>query len=95
MLGLIVAVGTAAREAGRPTLRIRLAADGTVLIDEASADGFAAAWRGPLTAVRWREGRRYRYRVAFPDALDAASRRELRLWVLARREPVATAAVAP
>ncbi|WP_231118136.1 hypothetical protein [Lysobacter silvisoli] len=36
-------------------------------------------WRGPLACLSFRQGRRRRYRIGWPDALGATARRELRL----------------
>lgn len=41
--------------------------------------------RGPLTMVSWRDGRRRRSLLFWPDTLDTAQRRELRLAVEAQR----------
>ena len=47
--------------------------------------GLRVAWRGPLCFLRWRDGGRRERRVFWPDTLDAAGRRELKL-ALQRRE---------
>ena len=67
---------------------------------DASGDGrplcrFNVSWRGPLCFLRWRDGGRRQRRVFWPDTLDAAGRRELKL-ALQRRESAGEAAsVAP
>lgn len=93
--GLVWALRLAAAEAARPRLEIVLCADGRVTVDGRGVEAFGADWRGPLTALSWRSGGRLERRLAFPDAVDSASRRELRLWLLAQREHAAPAAVAP
>lgn len=36
--------------------------------------------RGPLAVLEWHDGQRLRRTVTLPDTLDAAHRRQLRLW---------------
>lgn len=93
--GLAWALRLAATEAMRPRLEIVLGADGRATVEGRELDAFEVERRGPLTMLSWRCGSRLERRLAFPDAIDAASRRELRLWVLAQREHAAPAAVAP
>jgi len=51
--------------------------------------GLRVSWRGPLAFVAWRGGDgRWRRHALWPDVLDAAGRRELKL-ALQRRESAA------
>lgn len=85
----------ALRELGRSTTLLVLGADRAGELDGRPIDQLGVDWRGPFYVIAWRErGRRARW-FAFPDALDGASRRELRLWAPPARERGATAAVAP
>lgn len=93
--GLAWALRLAAIEARRPASAIVLGGDGSVSIDGMPVEAFGFEARGAIMALRWRSGGRMQRRLAFPDALDAGARRELRLWALARRDPAAPAAVAP
>jgi toxin CptA len=61
---------------------------------QAIAD-LALAWRGPLAFVGFRQGRRRRTLVFWPDTLSAAQRRELRLAVSAREASSRGGVVAP
>lgn len=91
---IVVAASLARREWGRATRSVVLGA-GAACIDGRPVDGFSVDWRGMLTILEWRDsGRAVRW-LLFPDVVDAAQRRELRLWALARRERGSTAAVAP
>ena len=93
--GLAWALRLASIETRRPALDIVLAGDGRVSIGGVVVDDFGFDARGPLVSLRWRSGGRMHRRLAFPDALEAGARRELRLWALARRDPADPAAVAP
>lgn len=94
-VGLVIAFRLATAERRREPLRLHLAHDGTVFVDDAPVERFEVTWRGSLMSLGWRAGRRRVARIVFPDAVDAASRRELRLWALRRREHAVPAAVAP
>ena len=92
--GLACALWLARRELRRAPVAIVLGNHGVVEIDGEAVAHFDVAWRGPLTTLAWQRGDRTTRRIAFPDALDPAARRELRLHAL-RREDSAPAAVAP
>ena len=83
---LVHAVVTARRELHRP-VRTVVVPHGTAeaTIDGQPIFGLELHWRGPLAFLRWRcvEGRRG-YLLGWPDNLDAAARRELRLAAAAR-----------
>ena len=67
------------RERHKPFIEIELD-DQTVLIDGEPVEGFRVFWRGPLVFARWRDAEGQVHRVAWwPDTLDPATRRELRL----------------
>ncbi|WP_133500969.1 hypothetical protein [Cognatilysobacter terrigena] len=89
--GFVLARG----ERARMTRRFVLHADGRVVVDDAPAEDLRVDWQGPVASLTWtRDARRQRL-VAWPDVLDAAQRRELRLWALTRLSRAAPAAVAP
>lgn len=82
-------------ELRRGRMALALRANGLAEIDGVPVDDFAVDWRGPLACLSWlAAGRRTRF-VAWPDIIDPAARRELRLWVAAHRAPAVTATVAP
>lgn len=84
------------RLAARPRCVLSLPAGaGPAHCDGEPVRALRVAWRGPLVFLRWRTPAGRVRRLAFwPDTLDAAGRRELRL-VLQRREAAAiTASVA-
>lgn len=85
----------ARRELRRPVSTLVLGADGLAHVDGRPVEGFSVDWRGALFTMSWLEGGRRVRRLAFPDALGAAERRQLRLSAPQRRERVRTAAVAP
>lgn len=93
--GLAWAARLAAHEWRRPSTRIVLTRDGRAIVDDITVDGFRVAWRGACVSLGWVRGRHRTHRLGFPDSLDQAARRELRLWALTRREPADPAAVAP
>ena len=82
-------------ELRRPVEALVLQSTGAVRVDGQPVDAFRVQPRGPLTRLAWTADGRSRYRVAWPDVLDAATRRELRLWALGRDVRASTAAVAP
>ncbi|GAB1596234.1 hypothetical protein PAGU2638_19130 [Lysobacter sp. PAGU 2638] len=85
----------ARKERRRVSQRLVLRADGTAWLDDVAIEALQVDWQGPIAALAWtRDGRRERA-VAWPDVLGAASRRELRLWLLTRPSRAGTAAVAP
>lgn len=54
--------------------------------DDDAIEALRVRWRGPLAFVDWRDsGRCIERRVFWPDVLDAAARRELRLAMARRR----------
>ena len=86
LASLVHAGGLAAREL-RGSVRAVVVPQGTgeATIDGQPMLGLEVHWRGPLAFLQWRgvDGRRYSLR-GWPDNLDAAARRELRLAVAAR-----------
>jgi hypothetical protein len=88
-------IGLAQAEARRRLVAIDLGGDGSVMIDGRAVESLEVAWRGALMSLAWGIGGHLERRLAFPDALDPASRRELRLWALSRRERALAPAVAP
>jgi len=70
-------------------------ADGRVSVDGVVVDNMQLDWRGPLTCLAWHDGAGRRRIVAWPDAVSAARRRELRLWRVAHRADATTRPVAP
>ena len=85
----------ARNERRRAPQRLVLRADGTAWLDDGAIEALQVDWQGPIAAFAWlRDGRRERC-VTWPDVLDAATRRELRLWLLTRPSRAAAAAVAP
>lgn len=94
---LCIAAGAvlARREAGRAARLIHLRSDGTVVVDDTPVEDVRIEWQGPIGALAWRRDGRRERTVLWPDVVDAARRRELRLWVLTRPSRAATAAVAP
>ena len=95
LAGLAWALWLAWRELARPVVTIVLQPSGSVAVDGMQVDGFDVSWRSVLVGVQWCSSERTVRRLAFPDAIDAAGRRELRLWALQRREDAPPAAVAP
>lgn len=95
VLWLVAGCWLAARELRRPGARLMLGAEGRGELDGRAVDDLRVEWRGPFYVIAWREGGRRACWFAFPDALDARHRRELRLWAPPARERGATAAVAP
>ncbi|MFC3267811.1 hypothetical protein ACFOED_02140 [Vulcaniibacterium thermophilum] len=82
------------REARRPPRRIVFAPTG-VLIDDIAAEAVALRWRGPLATLVVRVSGRTQRLQWWPDTLDAASRRELRLAAPDASRPETTPAMAP
>lgn len=78
-LALLWGVVESRREAAKTPIEIEL--DGaTVKVDDELVTDFRMFWRGPLSFARWRDREHRLHRLAWwPDTLDAASRRELRL----------------
>lgn len=85
----------ARRELRRATDVLVLRADGVVVANGVVVDAFRLDWQGVLARLDWRVKGRRHVRVAWPDVLGAAVRRELRLWALGRDVRAMTAAVAP
>lgn len=75
-------VWRARAEARRPPRLIVIDGDGQATVDGAAVGDFRVDWRGALAFVSWREASGRIARGSFwPDTLDAAGRRELRLAV--------------
>lgn len=66
-------------------LSIVVPAEGEVTVAGQPVGGFDVAWRGALAFLSWRDGAGRVHRLAlWPDVLDPAMRRELRLVMAAR-----------
>ena len=89
------ALRLAREELQRAVVAIAVHGNGTIAIDGRAAQSLTVAWRGPLVSLAWGSEGRLQRRLALPDALEPAARRELRLWALSRRERANAAAVAP
>jgi len=70
--------------------------DMAATIDGAEMNDFQVQWRGPLAFLQWlgADGRRHRLQ-GWPDNLDAAARRELRLATAVRTPARSPHSVAP
>ena len=70
--------------------------DMAATIDGAEMNDFQVVWRGPLAFLQWlgADGRRHRLQ-GWPDSLDSAARRELRLATAARTPARSPRSVAP
>lgn len=69
----------ARRETMRPTIELQIR-DGVVSVDGRVVEQFQLEWRAALVFARWRDlDNRQRRLVWWPDTLDQAGRRELRL----------------
>ncbi|MDR6992612.1 hypothetical protein [Luteimonas sp. 3794] len=90
-LPLIVAVTLhrIAIERRAPIRELIIDAAGTVHLDGVVLETPQLEWRGPMAVLRWRDGRRRRHLLWWPDTLPPAARRELRLAAsaLATRPP--------
>lgn len=79
------AAGSAWRHARTAPLPIVVPAEGDVTVAGQVVDGFDVRWRGALAFLSWRDGAgQYRRLALWPDVLDPATRRELRLVAAAR-----------
>ena len=73
------------RHARSVPLPIVVPAEGDVTVAGEVVDGFDVRWRGALAFLSWRDGAGRMHRLAlWPDVLDPATRRELRLVAAAR-----------
>ncbi|WP_236551172.1 hypothetical protein [Luteimonas sp. 9C] len=72
-----------------PVRALVIDAAGAAHLDGVVLDTPHIEWRGPLAILRWREGRRRRHLLWWPDRLPPPARRELRLAAsaLATRPP--------
>lgn len=97
-LGLL-ALGASAkavrRELQRRPIRLDFLGDGRVMADACPLDDVQLRWQGPIAILDAREGGRPVRLLGWPDQLDAASRRELRLWALVTRPARQPPTVAP
>lgn len=95
LFALLWGVVGSRREAAKTPIEIEL--DGaTVKVDDGIVTDFRVFWRGPLSFARWRDAERRAHRLAWwPDTLDAASRRELRLALPAQTPARRRRSVAP
>jgi toxin CptA len=79
------AAGAAWRHARTAPLPIVVPVEGDVTVAGQVVDGFDVRWRGALAFLSWRDGAGRGHRLAlWPDVLDPATRRELRLVTAAR-----------
>jgi len=62
-----------------PMRQLVIDADGAAYLDGVVLDTPQLEWRGPLAILRWRDGRRERRLLWWPDTLLPPARRELRL----------------
>jgi toxin CptA len=62
-----------------PVRALVIDAAGAALLDGVVLDTPQLEWRGPLAILRWRDGRRVRRLLWWPDTLPPPARRELRL----------------
>lgn len=77
-------------------LLIPLNNDTAATIDGIEAGDLQVQWRGPLAFLQWRQADgRIRHLHGWPDNLDAAARRELRLAMAARTPARLPRSVAP
>lgn len=86
VVALLRAGVLAARELRRPVRSMVIPGqEGAATLDGEPLDGLVLQWRGPLAFLGWRdaEGRQC-YLQGWPDNLDAAMRRELRLAMAGR-----------
>ncbi len=87
----------ALRELRRPTHGLVIPLnDMAATIDGVEMNDFQVQWRGPLAFLQWlgADGRRHRLQ-GWPDNLDTAARRELRLATAARTPARSPRSVAP
>lgn len=82
-------------ESRRPRRALVIDAGGTVFLDGQRLDEPRLHWRGPIVRLDWREGRRRRTLLWWPDTLSAGPRRELRLASAALTAPPQTESMAP
>jgi toxin CptA len=87
-LALCVAGGaawSALRHQRAVPMAIVVPAEGEVTVAGQAVEGFDVCWRGALAFLSWRDGAGRDHRLAlWPDVLDPATRRELRLVMAAR-----------
>jgi toxin CptA len=87
-LALCVAGGaawSALRHQRAVPMAILVPAEGEVTVAGQAVEDFDVAWRGALAFLSWRDGAGRDHRLAlWPDVLDPATRRELRLVMAAR-----------
>ena len=62
-----------------PVRELVIDAAGAAHLDGVILDTPQLEWRGPLAILRWRDGRRVRRLLWWPDTLPPPARRELRL----------------
>jgi toxin CptA len=84
------------RELAHPAMGLTLSSNAPAFVDGVPVQALRVRWRGPLAFVQWCDaGGRTHRRVATPDVLSPASRRELRLAWSAHDAARRRAAVAP
>lgn len=70
--------------------------DATATVDGLGMDDLEVHWRGPLAFLQWRQADGGTRRLqGWPDTLDAAARRELRLAMAARTSARPPRSMAP
>lgn len=98
-LALCVAGGaawSALRHQRTAPMAIVVPAEADVTVAGQAVEGFDVAWRGTLAFLSWRDGDGRDHRLAlWPDVLDPATRRELRLVMAARAAVRIAGPVAP
>jgi toxin CptA len=79
------AAWSALRHQRAASMAIVVPAEGEVTVAGQAVEGFDVAWRGALAFLSWQDGAGRDRRLAlWPDVLDPATRRELRLVMAAR-----------
>ena len=97
LLVIVHGAGMAWRQMRQPRRRFEFAGqDRPVRLDGRQVGDASVTWRGPLAFVCWRDpGGAWRTLAWWPDTLDRAARRELRLTAPLRRAAQRTGSVAP
>lgn len=90
------AAWSALRHRRTAPLSIVVPAEGEVTVAGQAVEDFVVTWRGALAFLSWRDGAgRVRRLALWPDVLDPATRRELRLVMAARAAVRIAGPVAP
>lgn len=94
LASLSAGIAQAFREARRPRRTLTVTAAG-IRIDGERMDAARLCWRGPLVSLTSTAGDRKRRLQWWPDTLDAAGRRELKLAVPRPEPGASTSTMAP